>query len=126
MKKKVLMGLVLLIVVGASAVFAQSQAKYYMEVYTVSQATLKTIQNDKNSMREDDYFLARTAKGSSLRSKEKNLTLDQVRQKLYDLSPGATGIDDVISQVQRTWGSGGTLINTKGNLYVYVWIRRTE
>jgi len=126
MKKKVLMIMVLLIVVGASGIFAQSQAKYYMEVWTISQATLNAILNDKNSMREDDYFLARTARGSSSRSKEKNLTLDQVRQKLTSLSPGATGLDEVISQVQRTWGAGGTLEYTKGNLYVYVWIRRTE
>jgi hypothetical protein len=93
MKKKVLMGLVLLIVIGTSAVFAQSQGKYYLEIWDVTQATLTSLDrtlNQKDLTGEDKYFLVKSAAGTSSRYRNLDLTLEQAKQKLLDIDPRNT------------------------------------
>jgi len=135
MKKKVLMGLVLLIVVGASAVFAQSQGTYYLEIWNVSNTTYSTIDskiNDKTWMREDSLFLARTASGGALRSKDRNLSLDEVKQKLLAIAPQVNAwVNQVNSAIQGAQKNGGynlwiTNNNASSPLRVYCYFRRME
>ena len=131
------MGLVLLIVVGTSAVFAQttpSQGKYYLEMWNISQATYDTLQrlrNDPNTSMEDDLALVRTASGTSVRSKDRGLTGEQVRQKLLDINPqGITNwgntVNNFILQVQRQWVSCSQVASTTPRFWIYYWLRRTE
>jgi hypothetical protein len=134
MKKKVLMSLVLLTLIGTSAVFAQSKEKYYLEIYNISEATAKTLDSKKNDpkfMREDDYFFVRTASGTTLRSKDNGLSLEQVKQKIMEIAPGNTTlvrwINDFTSTAQQKWGVGGAAYSTGSpRFFVYAWIRRTE
>jgi hypothetical protein len=134
MKKRVLMSLLLLIAVGTSAVFAQNTGKYYLEIYNISKATFDTIDRSTTTMREDDYFLARTASGTTVRSKDRDLTLEQVRQKLVAIGPQATTYvnsinKDVIPILQQRWSAGGIGFSTTNGQYdftIYFWVRRTE
>jgi len=111
---------------------AQGQAKYYLEIWNISAATYNTIDNSPNMMREDDYFLLRTASGTSLRDKGKDLTLEQVRQKLLSVAPQDTSLvnyvnNDFLPLVQQKWGGvGGRMKTGTYNYTVYFWIRRTE
>jgi hypothetical protein len=99
MKKKVLLSLVLLTMVTASLVFAQNQAKYYMEIWNISSTTFETgyssyrSGNASGNTLEDAYYLVRTANGTTLRSKDKNLSIEDIRQKLLslDLTDNDTG-----------------------------------
>ena len=134
MKKRVLMGLVLIAIIGISAVFAQSNEKYYLEIYNISEATAKTIdskRNDPTNMREDNYFLVRTASGTTLRSKDNGLSLEQVKQKLLEIAPKDTFLMNIVNETTQTaqqkWNGGGYAVNTKPPQYrVYWWIRRIE
>ena len=134
MKKKVLMGLLLLAIIGTSAVFAQNTGKYYLEIYNITKATLDAIDRNKNTTKEDDYFQARTASGTTVRSKDRDLTLEQVRQKLVALDPQATtwvnginnGVIPNLPQKFHTSGIGWSTTGAQYNFMVYFWIRRTE
>jgi len=134
MKKKVLMGLVLLIVVGASAVFAQSQ-KYYLEIWNISNTTYNTIDgkmNDHTWMREDNLFLARTASGSTLRSKDRNLSLEEVKQKLLAIAPNVNAWVNAVNHSIRVFQENGgyNIIGNNNNasppIRVYCYFRRME
>jgi hypothetical protein len=138
MKKKVLMGLVLLIVIGTSAVFAQSQEKYYLEIYNISQATFSPLgtsrrQNDPNHLAmEDDYFFVRTASGTTLRYRAKDLTFEQVRQNLLSIAPQLTAYvnfvnNEVLPYAQKYWLQNFWYSNARNPEFrIYVWCRRTE
>jgi len=133
MKKKVLVGLLLLIAIGTSAVFAQSQGKYYLEIYNISQAAydnLERLNKDPATMREDNYFFVRTASGTTLRSKDRNLTLEEVKQKFLSISRDNKMnrmVNDSIPTAQQSWGLDGWGFNTGTPQYrLYFWLRRTE
>jgi hypothetical protein len=135
MKKKLLMSLVLFIVIGTSAVFAQNTAKYYLEIWNVSQATYNAIDSRfKTSTQggyEDSYFLARSSNGSTLRYKDGRLTFEQVRQKLLEIDPrGTNWVNHInnyaIPEAQQYWGANGIGNNTSPSYCVYYWIRRQE
>jgi hypothetical protein len=132
MKNRVLVSLVLLIVVGTSAVFAQSQDKYYLEIYNISQATLNSLErtvNQKDLTGEDKYFLVRSAAGTSSRYRNLDLTLEQAKQKLLDLDPRNTTFVNYINNtfipaVQKTWCWSAWSFNT--GYRVFYWLRRWE
>jgi hypothetical protein len=133
MKKKALMSLVLLIIVGTSAVFAQSQGKYNLEIYNISETTYNTIDrlmNDPTQTREENYFLVRTANGTAVRSKDRGLSLEQAKQKLLDIDPRNTRwvnqVNSGIQAAQQQWGINGWAGNTSPSYRIYFWIRRTE
>ena len=133
MKKRILMSLVLLTMVTVSTVFAQNQEKYKLEIWNITQATYDAVDKmfkdtNPNITIEDEYFLMRSASGTSLRSKEDKLTFEQVRQKLHAVVPGHSGwanlVNDNTALLPQQWvvcawpGAGTTMI-----LY---WVRRTE
>jgi hypothetical protein len=136
MKKKVLMSLVLLTMVAASAAFAQSQGRYYLEVYDIDPDIYKTLERQKNNTtitREDQYIFVRTDKWTSLLSKDRNLTLDQARQKLQTFGGSTSDVRDLInrfdqSQPQQRWGTTGyaDLCGDQFIRYIFFWLRRTE
>ena len=135
MKKKALMSLVLLIVVGTSAVIAQSQGKYYLEIWDVTQATITSLDrtvNQKDLTGEDKYFLVRSAAGTSSRYRNLDLTLEQAKQKLLDLDPRNTTFVNYINntfipEVQRIWCWSAWSFNTgSGSYRVFYWLRRWE
>jgi hypothetical protein len=135
MKKKVLMSLVLLIVIGTSAVFAQSQGKYYLEIWDVTQATITSLDrtlNQKDVTGEDKYFLVRSASGTSSRYRNLDITLEQARQKLLEIDPRNTGFVNYINntfipEVQRTWcWSAWSFTTGSGSYRVFYWLRRWE
>ena len=135
MKKKALMSLVLLIVIGTSAVFAQSQGKYNLEIYNISEATYNTLErlaNDPKQTREEDYLLVRTTNTTALRSKDLGLSFDQVKQKLQSIDSNTNsqlrkGIDGLMQDAQQRWGFQAWAYSTGSAAYrVYIWIRRQE
>jgi len=138
MKKKVLMSLVLFIVIGASAAFAQtaqSQGKYYLEIWNVSQATITSLDrtvNQKDVTGEDKYFLVRSADGTSSRYRNLDITLEQAKQKLLDIDPKNTTFVNYINntfipEVQRTWcWSAWSFSTGSGSYRVFYWLRRWE
>jgi len=127
MKKKVLMSLVLLTMVAAGVVFAQSQGRYYLEVYSIDANVYSTLvrqMNNTSISREDQYITVRTDKNTKVISKDRNLTFDQLKQK-FD-HPILSGID--LSPAQQKWGLT-CFENVSGDQsasYRYFWIRRTE
>jgi len=132
MKKRVLMGLLLLTIIGTSAVFAQSQGKYLLEIYDLSKATYDTLyRGNSNWTREDFYFVARSASGTKLRSKDQNLSIDQLKQKLtaIDSTRGYGGweneVNTTINYAQQKWGAFGTYW-LENKFTVAFWVRRTE
>ena len=124
--------LVVLTAIVVGGVFAQSQEKYYLEIYDISLPTYNTITgrtNDQTIMREDDYFFVRTASGTALRSKDRGLSIEEVRQKVLSIYPGNTTWTNAINntaipRAQQQWGY--TFQYYVGNTRVYVWLRRTE
>ena len=128
MKKKVLMGIVLLTIVAASAVFAQSQQKFVLEIYNISEAAYKAF--DRLETREDQYFFTRAANGTALRDKGKDLTIEQVKQKLLPIDPQNTRwvnqVNDGISSAQQKWGTHGVATNTTPRYSVYYWVRKQD
>jgi len=132
MKKKVLMGIVLLTIVTASSVLAQNQQKFVLEIYNISEATYNAFDrmtSDAKVTREDQYFFVRTASGTALRSKDQGLSLEQARQKLLTIDPRNTRwvnqVNDGISIVQQKWGTHGIATYTP-QYTIYYWLRRTE
>jgi hypothetical protein len=133
--RTLLLSAVLFAIIGTGAVFAQSEGKYYLEIYDVSQATINSLnemkkKEDPNTgVGEDYYFLARTANGTSLHSKDKGLTLEQVRQKLTDIAPRNTNyvksIDERMPLTQQYWGWCGWGFST-GTPRIFYWINRLE
>jgi len=126
------MGLLLLIVIGTSAVFAQSQQKFVLEIYNISEATYNAFDrmtSDAKVTREDQYFFVRTASGTTVRSKDQGLSLEQAKQKLLAIDPRNTRwvnqVNDGISIVQQKWGTHGIATYTS-QYTIYYWIRRTE
>jgi len=106
---------------------AQGQGKYYLEIYDISQATINTLDrmlNDSTTVKEDLYYTARTASGTALRNKDKDLTLEQVRQKLISVAPQITSLNEIILLAQQKWGVNG--ISGSTNYRIYYWIRRSE
>ena len=133
MKKRVLMGLLLLIVIGTSAVFAQNQGKYFVEIWDISQATIDTLnRGNSNWTKEDVYFLVRSASGTTLRSKDLGLSLEQARQKLLNIAPQITDhvnqVNSSIQTAQQQWTNAGFEAGTSGGkaYRVFYWIRRQE
>ena len=136
MKKKVLMSLVLLIAIGTSAAFAQNTAKYYLEIWDITQATYNALNapsrvNDRTLKAEDDYFLARTASGTNLRWKESGLTLEQARQKLVDVDSKNTAYTNLVYnnfikafEQQNYFVSSNFFSGT--NFRIFCWMRRIE
>jgi hypothetical protein len=125
------------------AQIVQSQGKYYLEIYNVTPATINALDEmyrnkDPNNIAkpgnygEDYYFLVRTANGTTLRSKDTNLTIEQVRQKLVDIGPRVTNyvssIDERMPLAQQYWGWNGWGSNTTGSpqFRIYYWINRLE
>ena len=129
MKKKVLIGLVLLIVIGTSAVFAQTQEKFTLEIWNITQDTWNTLANpnrvnDRTLTAMDDYFLWRSASGSTLRLKERDLTREQIKQRLLDIDPRTTSymnyVNNYITSMLR-FQSSGAYTNTNPQ-YRIMWI----
>jgi len=134
MKKKISMGIVFLATVMSNAAFGQNRGKYYLEIWNISKATYDTI-NKKNSdpawVREDSFILARTANGTTLRSKDKNLSLEEARLKLLaidtkKLSSDLTNmVNSNLRDAQQKWTAAGmSYIDTQYT--VFWWLRRTE
>jgi len=135
MKKKLLMSLVLLTMIAASVVFAQSQGRYYLEIWNISEITYNNIEsrsNDPAFMREDIYYSVRTATGTALRSKDRNISLEDARQKLLSIAPRdaawQNNITEALKNAQQKWGAHGSGFSnrTSPQYCVYFWIRRTE
>jgi hypothetical protein len=110
---------------------AQGQGKYYLEIYNISEATtnaLDRMDRDSTTVGEDLYFAARTASGTSLRSKDQNLTYEQARQKLAAI--GTTVANDangIMQKVQQSWIVRGWANQTGTQQFrIFFWIRRTE
>ena len=131
MKKRVLMSLVVLAIIGTSAVFAQTaqqQGKYHLEVWNISQAAYDRLK--AGTLYEDAYFAARSASGTSVRIREDSLTLEQVRQKLLDVIPRNAAWTNYInnnvpfSQIQQ-YGVICGWISANQTRILY-WIRRQE
>jgi hypothetical protein len=129
----------LLAIIGTSAVFAQNTGKYVLEIYNISQATHDTLERgNPNWTREDDYFFVRTASGTTVRDKGKDLSLEQVRQKLLAVAPQVTGWvnhvnNQVIPDYQQRPGftqyySGVVRGEYTGSpqFRIFAWIRRVE
>ena len=135
MKKKVLLSLVLLAIVATSAVFAQSQGRYYLEIWNISETTFNNTasrSNDPAYMREDIYYSVRIAGGTVSRSKDRNLSLEDVRQKLLSIAPRdnpwQNKVTESLQNAQQKWGAHGAGFNTNTSpqYCVYFWIRRIE
>jgi len=127
MKKKALIAFALFAVVAATAAFAQSQGRYYLESWNISEAVYKTLVSQRNNAsisREDQYITVRKDKNTKLVSKYSNLTLDQVRQQLD--APPLGDID--FSPAQQKWWQVvfGNVSGDSFAAYMYYWIRRTE
>ena len=80
-----------------------------------------------NTTYEDDYALFRAATGTTLRSKDKDLSYDQVRQKLQAAGLQANYANEYALKAAEYWIVTGCYTpntSTKQNCITY-WIRRT-
>ncbi|MCL2721089.1 MAG: hypothetical protein FWD47_07095 [Treponema sp.] len=132
MKKTVFFILLATLIVFNS--FGQ-QARYYLEIWDISNATFTTIvNNDRNNIGsiEDDYFLMRSARGSTLRSKDSGISIDEVRQKLrsVDSNPSTAYLNfinnDIIPKLQELGIRTGWFQNSGRTTTVYFWVRRAS
>jgi len=110
----------------------QSQGKYLLEIYDLSKATYDTLyRGNSNWTREDFYFFTRSASGTKLRSKDQNLSIDQLKQKLtaIDSTRGYGGWENVVNiaikDAQQKWGTFEAYW-LENKFTVAYWIRRME
>ena len=132
MKKKALMILVLLAIVGASVAFAQQAKTYHLEIWDISSSTYNAIENRTfratTAPREDAYVFVRSASGSTLRSSDNGLSIEAVRQKLLDVDNVTTSYRNAVSNNTSTLQQSGTIsmfaysTGTR-NYYIYAWMR---
>jgi len=110
-------------------VFSVSAQTYRLEIWDTTRATHDSGRN--TSSMEDLYVLVRSASGTTSRSLETKLSIEQVRQKIQDISGNDAGWrnfinNDFVPTLQRRGFNNVAHHNGARTVHTFVWVRRDD
>jgi len=122
---------VFFVLLAVMLVFCVSAQTYRLEIWDVSNNTYDgVVRNTNNGLSlEDNYVFVRNARGTTSRSIDVGLSIEEVRQKLRSIDSRSTDFgnfvnNSIIPSLQTNSLYSGWFRNSTRTITVFIWVRR--